>query len=199
MMKYNIEYRAVGMILLSKLENEWYILIGKESNLNRRKKKWSFIGGCTEKGETPFYSAARELYEETLGMLFNQENSEGFLRKNIKFNLDTGWVKYPVKTFVVEMDHNKEIEENFSEYYNSLKEYYNKNNIKYPKGFFEINEYKWIKLNELYNIIEDCKVISGVIKRDLNQYIGHDLKLLKDLFIENKYLNIASSETACSS
>ena len=28
-MKYNIEYRAVGMILLSKLKNEWYVLIGK--------------------------------------------------------------------------------------------------------------------------------------------------------------------------
>lgn len=154
------EVTGCGMLPISMKNNELYVLCGIHKN------KISDLGGRIEKGETSKECAAREFYEESVGLIDSYENLLKYKIYHIAKLSFHGkcYISYIIKTEYIDIkdkykklyqyiqDHDsisKKIK--LGTYY--IDQLYNENI--YPCGFFELDEIKWILLNDLIKMIKN--------------------------------------------
>ena len=144
-----------GMIPICMRQNKLYLLCGIENN-----GKISDLGGRIDEGETIRECAAREFYEESVGLLLPYDK---LIRCKVYKRLKIGYDKYYVSLII------KTRYKNIEDKYRELVSYVKENNCKidhnldfkkykiqdlystktYPEGFFEFKELRWILLDDL--------------------------------------------------
>ncbi len=144
-----------GILPISIRNNKLYVLCGIENN-----GKISDLGGRIESGEKAIQCAAREFYEESVGLVAKYEDLlkyKIYHIVNLKFH-GKCYISYVMKMKYIDVQ----------EKYQKLIQYardnksqpkkidfrdYNMNQLykdnTYPSGYFELKEIKWIPLDEL--------------------------------------------------
>jgi hypothetical protein len=146
-----------GMIPICIHQNKLYLLCGIENN-----DKVSDLGGRIDAGEKIKECAAREFYEESVGLLLPYDRLvQSKVYRRVKIGYDKNYISLIIKT------NYKNIEDKYRELITYVKENNCKMNNKldfkkykiqdlydtktYPEGFFEFKELKWISLDDLKN------------------------------------------------
>lgn len=142
-----------GILPLCILNNKIYLLCGIETD-----GTVSDLGGRINKGETIKECAAREFYEESVGLVMSyQELLRCKVYKKIKIRSYVSLI-IKIKYKDVENDYDKLLNHIMI---NKCKEVkmnpikYNMNHLYtkciYPIGYFELDKIKWISLDDLLN------------------------------------------------
>ncbi len=144
-----------GILPVSLKDNQLYILCGIENN-----DKISDLGGRIEEGESPIQCAAREFYEESVGLVANYDI---LLRHKIYHKVSLRFHNKCYISYVIKMDY-IDVEDDYKKLYQYVKTHKSqgikidfktytfdklyKDNI-YPNGYFEFKNIKWILLDDL--------------------------------------------------
>ena len=156
-----MEVTGCGMLPMYEKDNEIYLLCGIY------KGKINDLGGRIEANETTRECAAREFYEETVGLVDTYENLLNHKIHsviNLKFH-NKLYISYVYETQYVSIEeeysrlieyvkNNKCKSSSIISYKNYDNEQLYKDHI-YPKGYYEVDEIKWIKLNDLLKMLVD--------------------------------------------
>lgn len=149
-----INYKAATVIPLFKIENEEYAILAREK-FGTDKGTFDGFGGARDYREThPVVTAARELYEEAIGL-----GTEKYLRDHI--DIDKGYTDFIIahlrKESVVYLTHfdEKLIKEFYSNFYDKLKSSRDPKNLEKD----QLAIVKWTELR--YTIAKAARDISG--------------------------------------
>ena len=165
----NIIYSA-GVLIYSKNKNDIYFLLGRDHF-----SKWSDFGGrCEIKDHSePETTAARELYEESLGCLYSID----FVRKTLKNKKCTKIVSktglgHPYYMFLYKINYSDEYRDKFHSTRNYIRNIIDKKNL-------EKNDIRWISLETLIHSMENKSFITlrnvflNTIKNNIQEIIQH--------------------------
>ncbi len=150
-----------GILPICLRNDKLYVLCGIQKN-----KIWD-LGGRIEQGETAKQCAAREFYEESVGLVDSYENLLGskiYYICKLRFH-GKSYISYVIKTeykdvedkyksllkYIEENDNSKPVKMDFKDY--NLDDLYSKNI--YPFGYFELKEMKWLPLDELVDLAKN--------------------------------------------
>ena len=127
--------------------NKVFFLFARETidNVFRDSGKWSDFGGGIEKDENLEDAAIREGWEETSGILGNQQKVKDLVEKKTIQKVTNG----TYTTFLVMIDYDKNLPQIFDKNYKEVK----KNNpelIQEHNGLYEKDKIKWIEVDNLY-------------------------------------------------
>lgn len=149
MITNNIIY-AAGILFYSKSIDETpYFLLGKDVE-----NRWSNFGGRCELSDKrdSEVTAAREAWEETLGVVYDYENLRSLIKnkasKCITSRTPSG---HPYYMFLVKIPFTNSYRDRFT----STKKFIS--NIPVDKKFLEINDVKWVSLDTVKYSIENKK------------------------------------------
>jgi hypothetical protein len=139
---------GAGILPIADHKGEIYIMLGRETADVKLKdsKKWSDFGGGAEFFESDEECAAREGYEETMGMFGNQGKLLLHIKEYriMKINLEN------YTSYVLEVPYDKTLPNRFESVYKCVKRE-RKSLIKEKNGFFEKDRVKWIALKKFKN------------------------------------------------
>jgi len=164
-----------GILPICLRNNKLHALCGIQKN-----KIWD-LGGRIEQGETAKQCAAREFYEESVSLVDSYENllhSKIYYVCKLRFH-GKSYISYVIKTQFIDVEEkykslidyirehdSKPVKMNFSEY--NLDKLYS-DNI-YPLGYFELEEMKWIPLDDLIEMAKNKdKIISYRLRNIIYQ------------------------------
>lgn len=151
-----------------------YVLLGQERD--KKNKLWCDFGGGSHKDELTFATALREGYEETNGLLGDENELENMVNKNllihITFNTYTSYVfktrydKYLPKIF---------------DNTNKFAERYLKYQVNNPKnGLFEKVKIKWFPLN-YFKDENNKKILRKYFVTHIEYLLNHENELLNTI------------------
>lgn len=144
-----------GMIPICMRQNKLYLLCGIENN-----GKVSDLGGRINDGEKIKECAAREFYEESVGLLMPYDRlMQCKVYRRVKIGQEKYYISLIIKTnyknvenkyqelITYVKENNCKIDYNLDFRNYNIQDLYNTKT--YPEGFFEFKELKWIPLDEL--------------------------------------------------
>ena len=156
-----------GILPIAYHNGKVYFLFGRETKdvKTRQSGLWSDFGGTREKGESLFYTAVREGYEETDGVLGNQKKIESLIENYQIDVINQG--KY--KIYMVMVPYNKALPKKFRMQYKKAK----KKDMKLiteHNGLYEKDMIKWFSIETLKKNIDNFRpwyraVVKKLIKR----------------------------------
>lgn len=161
------EIKGCGGLVVSEYEGKTYLLMGKDY-----KGALCDFGGKREQGETCLQCAAREFYEETSGTFLGQKevrNLFGKCSETICFNT--------YLCFVIRIEYDPSIPKRYRDY----KKYVTDKGIKYPHGFFELNDMIWVEINDLYRIHFTKKLIHNRTRYILKKFFNKNKDKMIDM------------------
>lgn len=163
--------KGCGGLVVSEYEGKMYLLMGKDY-----KGALCDFGGKRERGETCLQCAAREFYEETSGTFLGQNEVKELFnncKETIFFNT--------YLCYVIRIEYDATIPKRYRDY----RKYVTDNRIKYPSGYFELNDMIWLEINELYWIHFTKKLIHNRTRYILKNFFKRN----KDRLIGDKYID----------
>lgn len=132
-------------------------LIGQEQKESgwSGSNKWSDFGGSPD-GNSPKVAAAKEAYEETMGLLGSLKSIKLHLYDELMYRSPTGY------TFLYPVPYDAKLPTYFKNVFDYFKKCGNKKNSKYvipscKEGYFEKQNVKWIKATDLYESVSSDK------------------------------------------
>lgn len=117
------------------LGNQLYLLLGQET----KDGLWSNFAGAVEEEQYYEDAAAREGYEELMGLLGSKEDIFDFIQDSIEVVYENGVI------YAFEIPFNLDL----SWYFQNFYDYILKANIDQPYGFFEKQSIKWVSVEEI--------------------------------------------------
>ncbi len=155
-----------GILPMAKHNGELYFLFGRERRFPKWKDSglWSDFGGAIEKGETKMEAAIREGYEEMNGSLGSIEDMKKLMDKRLVTVISS--TNYA--TFIIEIEYNEELANNFAKVYDDVYKN-NKNKLLKRDGMYEKDMAKWVSYNDLHEFKKEARIfykknISYIIK-----------------------------------
>ena len=145
---------GAGILPITIRKGKAWVMLGRESRDMSfpDSGKWSDFGGGVEKGETVKKCAAREGFEETMGMFGGPVT----LMKLINDKLACKLTRENYTSFAIHVKYIKTLPKDFADIYRCAKEEDPKL-IEDDNGFFEKDRVQWFKLEKLrkreYDII----------------------------------------------
>ena len=140
--------RGAGLLPFARHEGFIYLFLGRENveGGHSASGQWSDFGGGAEFFESDEECAAREGYEETMGMFGNQGKLLLHIKEYriMKINLEN------YTSYVLEVPYDKTLPNRFESVYKCVKRE-RKSLIKEKNGFFEKDRVKWIALKKFKN------------------------------------------------
>lgn len=117
--------------------SDLYLLVGLEHD------KWSgFAGGVEKEDKDLISAAAREGYEETMGVLGSEEELKKMICGGVEILFDNGSI------FVFEIDYSSEI----SRCFNRFREYVYRSGYQHHQdGYFEKEEIAWVRAETVFD------------------------------------------------
>ena len=154
-----------GILPIAKSNNKIYFLLGKEQIFKgwSGSNKFCDFGGKIENNENVLDCAAREGYEETLGLLGSLSDIRKMVSPDSEQFIDVFMTPKKNEHFIVAIKiyYNKYL----PKMYNDVFEYFTKcadktDDGKFiikscPNGFFEKSEIKWFSYDELKKLVEN--------------------------------------------
>lgn len=159
--------KGCGGLVVSEHEGKIYLLMGKDY-----RGALCDFGGKRENGESCLQCATREFYEETSGTFLSQKEVKNLFCKceeTIFFNT--------YLCYVIRIKFDASIPRRYREY----KRYVKKNGIKYPQGYFELNDMIWVEINDLYRIHFTKKLIHDRTRYILKKFFNRNKDRLIDM------------------
>lgn len=145
--------KSAGVWVLAKepKSGSYQILMGEMIKNNPDKmethifdKTYSGFSGKSKANETPIETAVRELQEETHGIFGSDADMLELIAADTTSVLkNMGWSKYPVATYIVEVQFSEKYIEDF-------------NQLRTDKS--ELQMLKWIPLHQIWNSIDTYKI-----------------------------------------
>lgn len=145
--------KTAGVWILAKhpLTQAYHVLLGEMIKVNPDKpetnmfnKTYSGFSGKAQKNELPIDTAVRKLQEETYGLFGTDDEVLSLIASDTTQVLkNMGWSKYPVATYVVEVDYSDEYIAKFD-------------NIRSDTS--ELKCLKWVALSAIWKSIDTSKV-----------------------------------------
>lgn len=145
--------KAAGVWIMAKhpQTQTYNVLLGKMIKTNPDKPEthmfhgtYSGFTGKATQDETPIKTAVRELQEETYGVFGSDDEVLSLIASDTTRVLkNMGWSRYPVATYLVEI----EFSENYIEQFSKLR-----------VDTSELECLKWVPLNELWHSIDNHQV-----------------------------------------
>ena len=144
--------KGAGIIPIAIKKGVAWIMLGRESRDIEFSDsgKWSDFGGGCEKGESFIQCAAREGYEETMGMFGGPVEITDLINDKLVCKIKgRNYISY-----AVHVKYNKELPKKFTKIYECVKSG-EPNLIVKNNGFFEKDRVRWFKLKKVddYDII----------------------------------------------
>lgn len=139
---------GAGILPIANHKGEIYIMLGRETADAKFEdsKKWSDFGGGAEFFESDEECAAREGYEETMGMFGNQEK----LLLHIKEYKILEITLKSYTSYVLEVPYDNTLPKRFEKVYKCVKRE-KRELIEQSNGFFEKDRIKWVALKKFKN------------------------------------------------
>lgn len=140
---------ACGILPFSYHNKDIYVLVGKDQyNPNKKSsEKYCSFGGKKEENETNEHCAAREAYEESIGLLGSTLELEEKLNEKHKDYI--GCIEHlHFKCYYINVPYVEELPKMYKNVYNFILDIDVSNSETLEKS-----ELKWVKLNTLYDII----------------------------------------------
>lgn len=145
--------KTAGVWIVAKhpLTQAYNVLMGEMIKTNPNKpethmfnKTYSGFSGKAEKDELPINTAVRELHEESYGLFGTYEDILSLVASDTtRVFKNMGWSRFPVATYVVEVEYNDEYVEKYK---------------KVRKENAEHHCLRWVPLNEIWNSIDNYKI-----------------------------------------
>lgn len=160
------DIKGCGGLVVSEHEGKTYLLMGRDY-----KGALCDFGGKREGGESCLQCAAREFYEETSGTFLGQKEVRAMFGKcseTICFNT--------YLCFVIRIKYDPMIPKRYRDY----RKYVIDNNIKYPEGFFELNDMIWVEINDLYRFFFTKKLIHNRTRYILKKFFNKNKEKMID-------------------
>jgi ADP-ribose pyrophosphatase YjhB (NUDIX family) len=160
-----ITLKGCGILPICKKNNNIYILCGINND-----GKISDLGGKIEDNENDEECAVREFYEETSGLFMNYNSLLSILKKNKKVIriISSGnlYKSYIIYTSCIDIEDNYKKILNYVRKNNmqpkkintknyNINKILNSNNNYYPYGFFEMQEIKWMPIDEIVTMAKE--------------------------------------------
>jgi hypothetical protein len=134
-------YKAASVLPYSRVENQYYFLLGREVDDGT----WSdFGGGVNPEDNNIIYTAARECYEESMGLLGSIEDIYQQIHAVKGFDLGNGMV------FPMEIPYDPDLPRTFKRVFE-----YGMTGLdtkKIPEGWYEKNEVRWFFYHQVVEI-----------------------------------------------
>jgi 8-oxo-dGTP pyrophosphatase MutT (NUDIX family) len=145
--------KAAGVWILAKQSstNTYNVLMGEMVKTNPQKpethmfhKTYSGFSGKAMADEEPIYTAVREIQEETFGLFGNDTEVLELIASNTTQVLkNMGWSRYPVATYLVEVEYSDKYIEKFDEL---------------RPNECELQCLKWVPLNLIWEAIDNYNI-----------------------------------------
>ena len=142
---------AAGILPYYKHNNNVYFLLGRD-----KRNKWSDFGGKSElkDNNTPKYTAAREFFEETSGVISSLFKITNILTsKNIQCFQGKTYTKKNYYMYLLNienvLDHNEIL--HLHTKFDNVHQFLKKSHVIDPK-FTEKNKIQWVTVSQLYDI-----------------------------------------------
>tara|TARA_Y100000591_G_C21837931_1_gene703729 strand:+ start:910 stop:1446 length:537 start_codon:yes stop_codon:yes gene_type:complete len=156
---------GAGIIPFSKINNELVFLLGKDYAHN----KWSDFGGKGNKGETKLEVALREGYEETNGMLGNENDIYNKIKKTNLPIIKTDDNRH--SCYLLYIDYNKELPIYMMNNFNFIKKNI-PNLVVHPNGYYEKSEVAWFSIEDLKNSSDIREYFVDIVWKLDKKYIN---------------------------
>lgn len=137
------EEYAAGVVFYYVNKKNIYFLLGKDMRY-----KWSDFGGKREAKDNwnPIHTAARECYEETMGIIFSYEELKYIISKNPKYVIGKSYLQKNYYMFMIDLN----------KMYNFSNDFYNLRSYKNLYNFYlEKVQLKWFTLEEIIENTND--------------------------------------------
>lgn len=128
---------AAGVVFYYVNKKNIYFLLGKDMRY-----KWSDFGGKMEPKDkwNPIYTASRECYEETMGIIYSLDELRYILQQSPKYVIGKSYLQKNYYMFMIELN----------KLYNFTNDFYNIRSYKHLHTFFlEKIQLKWFTLDEI--------------------------------------------------
>ena len=157
----NNNIKGCGGLVVANHNGKTYLLMGKDY-----KGALCDFGGKREKGENCLQCVCREFYEETSGTFLGQKDV-----KKLFTNCSETVFFNTYLCYVINIEYDPTIPKRYRDY----RKYVIDNNIKYPYGYFELNDMIWMEINDLYRFHFTKKLIHNRTRYILKKFFKkHD-------------------------
>lgn len=168
-MNNNYEIYSAGILPYTYYKGTIYFLLGRDVD-----NKWADFGGRVEPKDKGDYesTAAREFLEETLGSVYDYEQTRKLIKKCPKIVSKTG-SGHPYYMYLLKLEYTDIIRTKFY----STKNFINSVVVTIDKKYIEKNDIRWISMETIEHSIEGKSLIN---LRNVFEYTYKNCK--KDIY-----------------
>lgn len=165
-------YYAAGVLILAKRFDTIYALLGKDQY-----ETYSDFGGKCEYHDKniPIYTAAREMYEETCGVVMSISECKQYL-KHAEVIHSLSYTNKRYYMYIIFIDYIDSVDSSFKLVDTFIK------NLPFLGKFKEKNAIRWVSLHDIYN---DKLPLRNVFKKTIQNHKNKILKIAYNYYSRN--------------